>query len=327
MKKLCIFIVSLFCISCFYGNGLPAEPPDSEVSFSPQSEIRQNDLYYKPYKAENSTDALRLKPYPDYTTHTLYTPKGTSVLVYAFLNEIPSSEIIQMDQKMESDYPAAVRLDSATNKYNCHSYAWYLASPENTYWMNDPSAYYTDGSYVESVGNVGDIICYFSNSGANLHSGIVIERNSGVSNGICGDSNLVTVRSKWGSYGLYEHRGDQCFYPTTNGGDATYVKYYHAHDYTTSYTISAATHTAYCSCGAYITENHGYTYRYADNTVSNHIAYCKCGSHILQSHTWILGSGTRYKFCRHCNRRVDTWSDLHPLDANFPVSLTTVCNI
>lgn len=40
--------------------------------------------------------------------------------------------------------------------------------------MNDPSPYWEDGSYIESNGNVGDIVLYYEN-GTLLHS-FVVER-------------------------------------------------------------------------------------------------------------------------------------------------------
>ena len=122
--------------------------------------------------------------------------------------------------------PEATRISPSTRKYNCHSYAWYMQSTSNPYWMDCPNDYYTDGSYEISTGNVGDIICYYNEDDVNIHSGIVTSRLSGVSNGVCGDADLVTVRSKWGSLGLYDHRGDQCPYTSTYGGDAEYVIYY-----------------------------------------------------------------------------------------------------
>lgn len=75
--------------------------------------------------------------------------------------------------------------------------------------MNDPSAYYTDGSYIQvSTPHKNDRICYFDRLGTNIHSGIITEIYSGSSNGVCGGSDLVKVISKWGELGLYEHRGD-----------------------------------------------------------------------------------------------------------------------
>ncbi|HHT67361.1 MAG TPA: hypothetical protein GX010_03960 [Erysipelotrichaceae bacterium] len=159
------------------------------------------------------------------TSNYVYTPNGTPVQVYTF-DELPPEYIDDLNEYGDTLVPDATRVGPSTSKYNCHSYAWYMQSTLNTYWMNYPYEYYTDGSYEESTGDAGDIICYFDEYGENLHSGIVIARSTGTSNGVCGDSNLVTVKSKWGACGLYEHRGDQCPYTSTYYGDATYVCYY-----------------------------------------------------------------------------------------------------
>ena len=47
------------------------------------------------------------------------------------------------------------------------------------YWINDPSAYYMDGSYYQvEYPAVGDIVCYFDITGENIHSGIVVDKTS-----------------------------------------------------------------------------------------------------------------------------------------------------
>lgn len=101
--------------------------------------------------------------------------------------------------------------------------------------MNDPSQYYTDGSYYEvETPRAGDIICYFDDMGTattsddmNLHSGIVTSVNSSQVNDVCGKASLVNVTSKWGGEGLFYHRGDICPYVSTySTGYADYVKFY-----------------------------------------------------------------------------------------------------
>ena len=81
-----------------------------------------------------------------------------------------------MDSYVDNTYYTASVERTATTNYNCHSYAWYSTSSSNTYWMNDPSAYMTDGSYTKRTGNItvnsiGDRI-YYSTSGSE-HSGKV----------------------------------------------------------------------------------------------------------------------------------------------------------
>ncbi len=159
-------------------------------------------------------------------TSTVSTPNGSSVLVYVSSEELSSTDIQNLNNHFDNQYPEAIRLADASVIYNCHSYAWYKSSAVNPYWMPTPATYYSaqDLSYVEvSTSRVGDIICYYKSNGENIHSGLVVDTLNGAPNGVCGNSNLVMIESKWGSAGLYRHRGDQCPYP---GLDATYVKYY-----------------------------------------------------------------------------------------------------
>lgn len=250
---------------------------------------------------ENNINTIEtLDSYDSYAAQTkattidyVYTPNGTRVQVFC-RDEMSSSTIQACNQRGDALVPEATRISSSTTKYNCHSYAWYRASTSNPYWMNDPSSYYTDGSYEESVGNVGDIICYYDNSGFNLHSGIVIAKTSGKSNGICGNSDLVTVRSKWGAWGLYEHRGDQCPYTSTYGGEANYVKYYRKHNH------NFVNH--YCSCGKYTT-SHDYHAPYNWIDYSNHTDTCGCGDLKVQGHAVLSESfmpGQKYATCLLC---------------------------
>lgn len=143
--------------------------------------------------------------------------------------------------------------------------------------MNDPSLYYTDGSYYEVwVPRKDDIICYFDekdndnpNDDENLHSGIVLAVVSSFSNGLCGDSNTVLVASKWGEWGLYVHNGYVCPYTAGYSGRATTVRYYrkanHTHTYSntqiTDSTLSIKFHSSAChgvGCGQEIYAPHNW---------------------------------------------------------------------
>lgn len=210
------------------------------------------------------------------------TPNGSAVKVYRYLDNLPESKILEVNLEYDDLFPYATRISTATGIYNCHSYAWYSRSTSNPYWMDDPSAYYTDGSYVEvNTPKSGDIICYFDDNGTpndfsddiNIHSGIVLSYDSSISpNGVCGTSNQVVVRSKWGACGLYEHNGDYCPYVSKYASsliDAEYVKYYRrhpGHNYIDHY----------CICGEY-SSIHDYHDPYTWKSYTLHIATCGCG--------------------------------------------------
>lgn len=184
-------------------------------------------------------------------------------------------------EQLATLFPSAYMLKIGSLAYNCHSYAWHSQNySSNKYWVFDIDPYINDNSYYEVTGSPrkGDIICYFDNNGTqndysddeNLHSGIVVGVVSGAtSNGQCGNSNTVTVQSKWGAAGLYQHNGYVC--PYTNYSDqfdgvANYVKYYRRTDhphYHTSYSqlsssdsLYADFHKSSCSCGQVIYEAH-----------------------------------------------------------------------
>lgn len=178
-------------------------------------------------KNKNEKSAFALKQNRnDY----IITPNGSGILVY-YDSEMSQEEIEVYNQLGDELVPTATRIANSSLLYNCHSFAWYFRSVSNNCVVYNPSLYHEDGTYeeVSGIGDIGDIICYYDSNNDNIHSGVVIAKTEGISNNVCGNSDLVTVRSKWGPWALYEHRGDQCPYTSTYGGDATYVKYYRVH--------------------------------------------------------------------------------------------------
>jgi hypothetical protein len=132
-----------------------------------------------------------------YLTSYVYTPNGSAVQVLLRGEELDSTEKAAADSYMDSRYPNATRLRSATTMYNCHSYAWYSTSSSNSYWMNDPALYMSDGSYTK-VGftpTASGQIMYYPVPGG--HSAIVYTPSSNIWS--------VVLTSKWGEYGLYRH--------------------------------------------------------------------------------------------------------------------------
>lgn len=144
------------------------------------------------------------------TTAYVKTPNGTSVEVVRNRPEFTTPEKNAADKEIKNAYPNVTRLRSASNVYNCHSYAWYSTSATNNCWMNDPSAYINDGSYkAVSVGyeKAGNKVYY--NNGE--HSAILKTVYEGpVYPGRPWE--LLECTSKWGQYGLYNHRADDCPY-------------------------------------------------------------------------------------------------------------------
>lgn len=127
---------------------------------------------------------------------TVYTPKGTPVYVFQRGEELTAEDKRNMNAEMQTLYPNATRLADPTTNYNCHSYAWYSHSTSNTYWMNDPSAYMSDTSYISVNSSYSGLTRVYYQG---VHSAIRLAGNT-------------KVRSKWGEYGLYSHNINYCPY-------------------------------------------------------------------------------------------------------------------
>lgn len=143
----------------------------------------------------------------------VYTPNNTPVAVYYGLTWA-DHDTTQAQAEAARDYylqtyPSTEVVGPVDPEYNCHSYAWYWASTSNPYWMNNPSAYMTDGSYYSSYCFVNAKVFYDSSWGDQYdHSGIVIEEAS--------YPNPCVVKSKWGCCALFTHYVDDCPYANHN---------------------------------------------------------------------------------------------------------------
>jgi len=152
---------------------------------------------------DDVADMLRLE------YHYNYTPNGTRVqFIYNLTwadHGITAEYADQLNEEYKLRYKNATPKREENPAYNCHSYAWYSTSSGNLYWLNGGyAAYYmSDGSYTEvTSAKSGDKVWY----GSSDHSAIV----SSVSGG------TVTVISKWGALGLFEHSVEHCPYSSSN---------------------------------------------------------------------------------------------------------------
>ena len=135
----------------------------------------------------------------------VYTPNNTAVEVYV-LPEMSSQLIQAINNDATTTYPNATYVSTATQKYNCHSYAWYLSSTSNTYWMEDPSAYMSDGSYVSaSTTYTTKKLFYHPSSAASWHSANMYD----VTSSTLGQNDVI---SKWGRGPLMIHKVYYCPY-------------------------------------------------------------------------------------------------------------------
>lgn len=217
------------------------------------------------------------------TVHYVYTDKGSKVTAYKVKQVFTDDEVIEYNSKKDNEYPNAQRIGDSSLQYNCHSYAWYQQSTSNPYWIDEPEAYFTDGSYVETKNpQVADRVAYFNKWDRIEHSAVI------VSIGNSNDISSIKVESKWGAAGLYRHNIFYCSYMAENGGNATYVKFY--------------THAT-----------HDYSGRCENYDELKHKIYCKCGAYKLSSHYVKAENATgRYANCVGCGARLDLYNHYYP---------------
>lgn len=118
-----------------------------------------------------------------------------------------------------ANHPSAtviVDITEATAAYNCHSYAWYSRKLNNNVWMENPTLYRTDGSYIATTrANAEIVYWYFRDSASPRHSGVMITPGS------TNDTSIVI--SKWGYMGVIRHEEGDCPY-SESGTVRTYWK-------------------------------------------------------------------------------------------------------
>lgn len=131
------------------------------------------------------------------------TPNGTSVTVDILGEQLTFNEKVSLNQQTQTAYPNATLVSSSTTNYNCHSYAWYSNTSSNTYWMNNPSAYMTDGSYTSFTNIINAVIGTRVYYDSGLHSAIVTTNG-----GPLAGPKKLKVTSKWGQGPLMSHTAE-----------------------------------------------------------------------------------------------------------------------
>lgn len=137
---------------------------------------------------------------------TVPTPNGSQVPVVVKGELLDSTQINNLHNLVSSTYPQATILSKATTNYNCHSYAWHSQSTSNRFWMDNPSLYMSDGSYMNvSSPSLASHIHYPYGG----HSAVIYDASS---------STLIhaTVTSKWGEGPLVRHKANYGPYNSYN---------------------------------------------------------------------------------------------------------------
>ena len=138
------------------------------------------------------------------STKTIYTPNGSPVTV-VIRSENSSEFNRQLDEHTKKTYPNATYVAPSTSTYNCHNFAWNTDSPRQ-YWMNDPTAYMTDGSYKEGkISSTKQAKVYYEFGN---HSGNYVPQES--------LAYKPLIASKWGPGPLMLHTYDYCPYDASS---------------------------------------------------------------------------------------------------------------
>lgn len=208
--------VGITAVSSYFP-GLPellsrADAAETLVQYleTTNSVLSENNFDIKVYCAQKlvnvvgvSEDRANVAVTPRYTQETVDTPVGTPVDVWRGMTWEDHNETAEnamwASESYAVVYPSADMVEDPDPEYNCHSYAWYSRFTNNPYWMNNPSAYMTDGSYEESTSRYGNRITYTDGLGRLTHSGVVVSSDG-------------TIMSKWAEYAVFTHDPDDCPY-------------------------------------------------------------------------------------------------------------------
>lgn len=144
---------------------------------------------------------------PRYSLVTDETPNGTDITLFMDLTWADHGTTLNREQiitlEYTQTYPSLRILAAQSPSYNCHSYAFVFQNTTNRFWLNDPIAFISDGSYVQTTNNgQGGLRVVYSYQGTDRwHSAITVQGGP-----------RITVKSKWGPNALFQHYVDDCPY-------------------------------------------------------------------------------------------------------------------
>jgi len=262
-----------------------------------------------------------------YTSETIYTYGGLSFSALRWIDGMQDDaedNDEDLRESAEDSCPGIVYVSSATERYNCHSYAWHNPSSENTVFIEGPGTYISCTSSTETTPSVNAIVVYYKDTSYSsaCHSGVV----TGVS------GNTITVTSKWGRSPLFTHTLENVpnGYKANNGQVVVKFFDYSVHKYEgRKYAIDGSQHHTCCSLcyepqGTGNPEEH--TLTYTEYSKLKHRKRCtECNLNVLETHGY-TGWGTydatyHRRFCLTCG-----YYDYEAHTPNSSNTLCTVCN-
>lgn len=147
----------------------------------------------------------------------IYTPTNIEIPLTGKCEYTPD-QIAAIDKNVESlisdnNWTSVEKVASASFLYNCHNYAWNLSEGgSDKGWMLSYTGI-PDYSHQEQVN--GTVACYFAGTSPSYHRVETISLASKVY--YKSDHSAIancdgTVTSKWGDWGLYKHKLEECIY-------------------------------------------------------------------------------------------------------------------
>ena len=123
-------------------------------SFILESSFNQSELEYRKLPSQFMESVVSSdKDAVNFLTTTIETKCGKLVEVLS-LPEMSPEEISEVNENYSTTYPNAVRIGDASNRYNCHSYAWNMRDGGSTCWINSTKS--------SVSGNVPNLALYWT---------------------------------------------------------------------------------------------------------------------------------------------------------------------
>lgn len=198
---------------------------------------------------ENLGKTLPMRASSEQTT--VYTYYGTMVEGFNY-DEMSNDEINSLNNYVETAFPNATYIETATNSYNCHSRAWNMADGGDTCWINHSKlndatsnsnikAYWSDPlGYIETTNEAEATKIHYYQSD-----------HSAVKSSVSG-----YYESKWGSGPLMRHAPG--YGPYTNMDKRHYYKF--GVNYTNTEVLNCSTGSGTTRVGIASTYNTKKTY-------------------------------------------------------------------
>lgn len=185
----------------------------SEYDYKSLLNTNLKDIINQSNKTQKATSDDHKVTYIDQGTRGfILTPNGSKVRCFFGRKEHEQSMIEFMDSTIQVQYSYEEFLESSSNTYNCHGYAWNMTEGGIACWIGeyprDEYAYMTDGSFIEVDEGPAPRKISYRNADSNLEHSAVATNTPGV------------FISKWRDGPLLKHKALEC--PYADGAELRY---------------------------------------------------------------------------------------------------------